>query len=75
LLDSLKELDTDSVRLPAAKTLAAPAAIAGHSLAAVSMKAMKHQLAVDTLKACGGNKSKAAKQLGVTRYTLDRLLK
>lgn len=41
----------------------------------VSMKEMKHQLAMETLNACGGNKTKAAKQLGITRYTLDRILK
>ena len=40
-----------------------------------SMKTMKHQLAIDTLKVCDENKTKAAKQLGITRYTLDRLLK
>lgn len=39
------------------------------------MRAMKKQLAISTLAACGGNKSRAAKQLGITRYTLDRLLK
>lgn len=40
----------------------------------LSMKDMKRQLAIETLQACGGNKSKAAKQLDITRYTLDRLL-
>lgn len=41
----------------------------------LSMKAMKRQFAIGTLKACAGNKTKAAQQLGITRYTLDRLIK
>ncbi|EAX47144.1 sigma54 specific transcriptional regulator, Fis family [Thermosinus carboxydivorans Nor1] len=40
-----------------------------------SIRDMKRQLAISTLAACGGNKSKAAKQLGITRATLDRLLR
>ena len=39
------------------------------------MKYMKKQLATTTLEACGGNKSKAAKQLGIARYTLDKYLR
>lgn len=39
------------------------------------MRAMKKQLAINTLTDCSGNKSRAAKKLGITRYTLDRLLK
>lgn len=42
---------------------------------ALSMKAMKQQLAVDSLHACNGNKTMAAQRLGITRCTLDRLLK
>lgn len=41
----------------------------------LTMKAMKRQFAINTLNACNGNKTKAAKQLKITRYTLDRLLK
>ncbi|SDF36524.1 sigma 54-interacting transcriptional regulator [Sporolituus thermophilus] len=40
-----------------------------------NIRNMKRQLAVYALATCGGNKSKAAKQLGITRATLDRLLR
>ena len=38
------------------------------------MRSMKKQFAIAALEECRGNKSKTAKQLGITRYTLDRLL-
>ena len=38
------------------------------------MKDMKRLHAQNTLAACGGNKTKTARALGITRYTLDRLL-
>ncbi len=75
LRDFLREFDLDSVNLPVERTPQPSQATASRQKPAVSMKDMKHQLALDTLTACDGNKSKAAKQLGITRYTLDRLLK
>jgi DNA-binding NtrC family response regulator len=41
----------------------------------LNMNQMKRQLAIDALAGCEGNKTKAAKQLCITRHTLDRLLK
>jgi PAS domain S-box-containing protein len=41
----------------------------------LNMNQMKRQLAIDALAACEGNKTKAAKQLCITRHTLDRLLR
>jgi PAS domain S-box-containing protein len=82
LLDFLEELNTDSDKFSPGKAIKSQSPLAAHDSASHtnratnhSMKDMKHQLAIDTLKACDGNKSKAAKQLAITRYTLDRLLK
>ena len=82
LLNLLKDQDEDSIKCLAetSDNLDLSANVQMHALsvnssAVPSMKAMKHLLAIDALKSCNGNKSQAAKQLGITRYTLDRLLK
>lgn len=82
LLDLLEEPSIVSTRFTPRQDSVSHSVLADHDSTSdtssdtnLSMKDMKRQLAIDTLKACGGNKSKAAKQLQITRYTLDRLLK
>ena len=82
LLNLLKDHDDESIKFlsEASDKPDLPAnnrtpALSGNPSAMPSMKDMKHLLAINTLESCNGNKSQAAKQLGITRFTLDRLLK
>ena len=75
--ETIRDFLNDDAGMPdlAAPAAASPEADAQLAESPQNMKGMKKQLAISTLAKCGGNKSRAAKQLGITRYTLDRLLK
>ena len=75
--ETIRDFLNDDAGMPdlAAPAAASPEADAQLAESPPNMKGMKKQLAISTLAKCGGNKSRAAKQLGITRYTLDRLLK
>jgi len=52
-----------------------PASVAAHTPSPATLRASDHQLIVQTLAACEGNVSRAARQLGVSRGLVYRHLK